>query len=531
LDANDPQYLVLFYEQSFDDPKAATATSALSANLLVKIARQLLDSKDPLESLFQKCVAPHPLYIPLYDARVRTLMPRWGGSGPEMVKFAESSADATHDAAGDALYAYIARVTYANEGEENFRSQYHFSWERIRKGNEDYFARFGATRYGRNRFCRMACIYNDAATAAKMFREIGDDWDHDTWSNEYEFGVWKKWAFGETPYPGPSELEAAIRDNNVSLVDQLIKKGVNVNTLSARGDSMLSIAYAQESPGIVQRLIEGDADPNAIPFHGWPALVDFVGDDSPDLMNTLLARGVNVNVQARDGFTPLTRAISVEKYDRAQQLLQRGADPNLAYDAIWTPLRMAVEKSYTPLIRDLLDHSANPNTNPDPLLGHPMLVLAAEKRNTEACSLLLEHGADPNAAGQDNWNALFAAADGGGNLQLAQLLIAKGADVSARQADGWSLFHMAVKSNARPILNLLVEKNPEGLKFVTKNGRNLLHQAAKEGRTELVKYLLGRNVIDINAVDTESGKTALAYATANGNQEIMKMLRDAGAKE
>ena len=49
------------------------------------------------------------------------------------------------------------------------------------------------------------------------------------------------------------------------------------------------------------------------------------------------------------------------------------------------------------------------------------------------------------------------------------------------------------------------------------------------GLGALTRFLLERHVLDVNAPDTESGKTALGYALANGNQEIIAMLRAAGA--
>ncbi|MBI5093430.1 MAG: ankyrin repeat domain-containing protein [Candidatus Hydrogenedentes bacterium] len=532
LNPKDPHYFVLQFSQSFDDPKAESAPGLLSYIPIVQVVRKLTGTDDPLASLFQQCAEVQPLYFPLYEARVRTLTPRWGGSTAKMVKFAETSAAATHDAAGDALYAFIARATYQYEGEESFKSDYAFSWDRIRQGNEDLMSHFGPTRYSRNFYCRAACIFKDQATAAKVFRDIADRWDSTAWSNKHEFDVWRKWAFGEAPYPEPSELEVAIRDEDADTVDLLIKKGANVNVLTTKGASMLSVAHGQtDSPQILQKLIEAGADVNLVPVSGRPALVDAVADDSADLMNTLLAKSANVNIQASDGWTPLTLSIARKKPDRANLLLQRGADPNLAYDEVWTPLRFALAKDYNQLVLDLIDRGANPNTNPDPLLANPLLVMAAEKKNNDACAQMLEHGADPNAAGDDNWTALFAAADSGGNVELARLLIDKGADVNARQRDGWSIFHMAVKSNSKPVLDLLVEKNPESLKFVTKRGRNLLHQAVKEGRVEITKFLLAKAIVDINAVDTESGKTALAYALENGNQEIVTALRAAGAKE
>ena len=143
--------------------------------------------------------------------------------------------------------------------------------------------------------------------------------------------------------------------------------------------------------------------------------------------------------------------------------------------------------------------------------------MAAENMDNTVCAAMLERGANPNVAAEDNWTPLFVAADTG-NVELARALLAKGADTNARQGDGWSVFHMAVKKNSRAVLDVLLEKKPDGLLVVTKSGRTLLHQASKEGFTDLVKLLLAKGRIDINAIDTENGKTALGLRKSERKQ-------------
>ena len=210
IDPKEPEYLELVYDQSFDDPKAETSASPLSFVPIVQIARLLLGHGDPLEALFKQSVDMYPLYLPLYGARVRTLMPRWGGSEQAMVKFAESSAESTRALAGDGLYTHVAFSTYTYEGEDNFLSDYKFAWDRIRQGMDDIETRFSANQVIRNFCCRLACLQKDQATAAKLFRKIGGHWNENYFASEYEFDRWRQWAYGQAPYPSPSPLEKAI---------------------------------------------------------------------------------------------------------------------------------------------------------------------------------------------------------------------------------------------------------------------------------------------------------------------------------
>ena len=88
---------------------------------------------------------------------------------------------------------------------------------------------------------------------------------------------------------------------------------------------------------------------------------------------------------------------------------------------------------------------------------------------------------------------LYAAFNG--NVEMAKLLIDNGADIN-------------------------VEEN--------RDGNTVLMYAVARGKTELVKYMIAKGV-DVNA-RLKTGGTALTLAVSAGFSDIIRILKDAGAK-
>lgn len=157
------------------------------------------------------------------------------------------------------------------------------------------------------------------------------------------------------------------------------------------------------------------------------------------------------------------------------------------------PIHDAVKSSQLTAVQQMLQADPNLVALPDDR-GHPPLLLAVQADDLPMAQFLLEAGADPNQSDPKRWTPLHEAASRG-NPALVQLLLQSGAKVDAR------------------------EKQNQGTP---------LHIACFHGNVEICRILL-RAGANINARDGER-LTPLFHAKDQGHAELVKMLRQAGAR-
>lgn len=156
------------------------------------------------------------------------------------------------------------------------------------------------------------------------------------------------------------------------------------------------------------------------------------------------------------------------------------------------------------------------------------LLWAIEKDHREIISYLLEHGADINAQGQQGVSSLHRAALHG-NVKLATYLLARGARVNIKD-----------KTNATPLINaagkghlemvrLLLAYKPDVNVQESQGKWSALHAAILNKHADIVKLLLA-NGADVKAKNIFD-MTPLQSAREMGDEKIVKLLQQAGAKE
>jgi ankyrin repeat protein len=143
-----------------------------------------------------------------------------------------------------------------------------------------------------------------------------------------------------------------------------------------------------------------------------------------------------------------------------------------------------------------------------------------------ALRLLNSKGVDVNAAGPDGTTALMYAA-AHDDLELVQALIAAGAEVNRKNYFGTSALTEAAILGSAPVIEALLKAGADP-NFRNPDGETPLMAAARSGRVEAAKLLLDAGA-DINAKETWGGQSALMWAAAQRQAEMVKFLAARGA--
>jgi ankyrin repeat protein len=158
--------------------------------------------------------------------------------------------------------------------------------------------------------------------------------------------------------------------------------------------------------------------------------------------------------------------------------------------------------------------------------GSPLLDAVERGDRAAAIRLLAVKGTDPNQAGPDGTTAIMYAASNG-DVELVRALIRAGANVKLQNQFGTSAITEAAIIGSAPIIDALLKagadantKNPEG--------ETPLMAVARSGNVEAARLLVEARA-DVNAKESFGGQTALMWAAAQSQPEMVKFLASKGA--
>jgi ankyrin repeat protein len=161
------------------------------------------------------------------------------------------------------------------------------------------------------------------------------------------------------------------------------------------------------------------------------------------------------------------------------------------------------------------------------LAGAPSLLETAEAGDhVAAMRLASAKGTDVNIAAADGTTAIMYAA-ANGDLELVRALIKAGANVKLANQFGTSALTEAGIIGSAPIIEALLKAGTDP-NFKTPNGETPLMAVARTGKVDAAKALLAAGA-DINAKETWGEQSALMWAAAQSQADMVKFLAANGA--
>lgn len=304
----------------------------------------------------------------------------------------------------------------------------------------------------------------------------------------------------------PNALCAAIWAGHKQVIGILLHAGANIRP---SGEKLLRKAAEDGPENIIRSLLDlgVDIDSRDTTWRLSP-LMNAVSSGRHLRHHTvrlLLSKGADVDLQNCYGQTALMMAAVFGWEDEARLLLQYGADPHVRCDLGQTALSLAAACSDMPseeLVLLLLNHETKLVVQSDTDARHKERTLAVRAAQARNCNGMIPSSPDDAMYPWDldrNGRTVLHHASTAGNVQIMEILFRHGGD-------------------------LLV---------LDKQGRNCLHHAAmgqfKDDSSTAVRWLLDEYSFDPNRTDRD-GWTALHWAAFSGTTDVMRTLKDAGAR-
>jgi uncharacterized protein len=266
---------------------------------------------------------------------------------------------------------------------------------------------------------------------------------------------------------GSTALMRAVHDNDVPLVDQLLKARADVRHVNDYGASALAEAAIVGNVVVIEKLLKAGADVDSTNPKGQTALMTLARTSNLAAARLLIKHGANVNaVEQVRGQTPLMWAAAQSQPAMVRELAAHGARVNAVSfmpqnirqvsgepraqsrpSGGFTPLLFAARQGCAECVRALLDrHALIDLADPD---GITPLAMAVDNFNFDTAALLLARGANPNLWDWWGRSPLYLAVDlntvpRGGRSDMASL----------DKTTSLEMIELLLKAGANPNLQL-----------------------------------------------------------------------------
>src|SRR6185436_822674 len=312
---------------------------------------------------------------------------------------------------------------------------------------------------------------------------------------------------------GTTPLHWAVRNNDVALVERLIRAGANVKATNRYGIAAIALACESGSAAILEKLIAAGVSANATGPYGETALHTCAHSGRIEAAKVLIAHGASLDAgDSWRGQTPLMWAAAQGHPDLMRALIEAGADVNARSTII------AWERQRT----------SEPRDKWLPPGGLTPMLFAAREGCVDCVKVLVSSGADPNIVDPDQYSALVLALING-HFDVAGALIDAGANLDMQDKVGRTALWAAVDAHTIPSSNRPAPRETDdtlsSMDIITK----LLDRGAKVD-VPLRAQVPYRTKLDRGGDGVlGAGTTPLLRAAKAGDVPVIEMLLEKGA--
>ena len=340
-------------------------------------------------------------------------------------------------------------------------------------------------------------------------------------------------------YPGYTPLHLAIEYKNQSIVRLLLNHGAQTTIQNADSHTPLHLAFfvLQSDHNFINLILKYvPTNINSANKYGLTHLHIAAAMNEVTVIKKFIEAGFDINIQVHSdsqkcpGYTPLHFAVAFNQKEAVECLLQNDANVNVRAEAGFTPLHLACQqdaKKVNYLIRKSIH---NTETGLCMCFEEDSYINAFQKRSKEILfymdtqedqieivDLLLKYNSNVDSQDDDGRTPLFHAYDIDRNTFRCKFRIICNDQEELQHVA--SIFNKICQRRDK-ILEILFKYKPN-LHIYDKNGNNILHYVAglvsqhHDGELEKIAEKLIKSGVDLN-IKNRFGSNPLHIATKKG---------------
>ncbi|XP_064195872.1 kinase D-interacting substrate of 220 kDa B isoform X4 [Anguilla rostrata] len=313
-------------------------------------------------------------------------------------------------------------------------------------------------------------------------------------------------------------LISAAKEGHVEVVKELLESSAYIEHRDMGGWTALMWAAYKGRVEVATVLLKNGANPNTTGQYSVYPIIWAAGRGHAEIVHLLLEHGAKVNCSDKYGTTPLIWAARKGHFDCVMHLLENGADVDQEGANSMTALIVAVKGGFTEVVKELLKR--NPNVNMTDKDGNTALMIAAKEGHTEIVQDLLDAGTYVNIPDRSGDTVLIGAVRGG-HVEIVRALLHKYADIDIRGQDNKTALYWAVEKGNATMVRDILQCNPD-TETCTKDSESPLIKATKMRNIDIVELLLDKGA-KVSAVD-KKGDTPLHIAIRGRSRKLAELL-------
>lgn len=260
-----------------------------------------------------------------------------------------------------------------------------------------------------------------------------------------------------------TDLVKATKGGDLKKVIELLSSGADLNTVVGDNDKRNLLHHASQKghSNLIEFLIEKGIDVNSLDKRGRTPLYLSCLDRQLNSARTLISKGADIDISGEHNPLDIASSNSYEGTEIVELLLENNANVNqICRGTKVTPLMGALHQTKTKALKLLLNAGANPNhidINGDSPLGR-----VSEHEFPEHVNLLLEFKGNINYQNSSGNSALHLAVKRR-NRKVIEVLVSNGIKIDLKNANGETAKDIAkqIDFDLYTFISELIDQNPK----------------------------------------------------------------------